>query len=302
MRLSISGASFFVTMLLGIGRALAQPTQEPLPPLPPPSVEPPSQPPPPPAVPPPASSSIAPEGGDVAPAPTQYTYAPPPRGPVMSGEDRTHAPAYSLWLGGSVGLLVYNGGLYQNDVTLPGSSPGLESVGNFVRPGVAFQADIGARLARRYIPYVALELGVLGTGHRFDGTSTGASSTFIGVGFRYLAGDVDSVSFVSDVSMGFRSIQVSNSTGTWAASGFEIFRLGFGADIRLTTHATLTPMVTVTGGTFTDTSGDITFGPNQADGKTHPDFTGHGGIPGLNQDSYWAVVVGCGVHADLFGK
>ena len=311
MRPSISGAAFFVTLLWGAGAALAQPVPQPLPPLPPPSAEPSSrqlpQPPsqPPPALPPPpAPSTPAPEGE--APPPAQYTYTPPPRpvGPSgdMSREEITHAPAYSLWLGGSAGLLIYNGGLYQNDVTLPGSSPGTESVGNFVRPGAAFEADVGARLARRYIPYLAVELGVLGAGRRFGGTSTTASSSFIGVGFRYLAGDVDSVSFASDVSMGFRSLQVSNASGTWTTTGFEIFRLGFGADIRLTTHTTLTPMVTVTGGTFTDTSGNITFAANQADGKMNPDFTGRSGIPSANQDTYWALVIGCGVHFDLLGR
>ncbi len=214
---------------------------------------------------------------------------------MLARADRPHAPEYSLWVGGSLGFLAYNGGLFINNQS------GTETTGNFVRSGAALEADIGARVARRYIPYLMIEQGIMGAGHRFTGTSTSASTQFLGVGFRYLAGDVDTVSFASDVSVGIRKFQVSNSTGTWSTSALEIFRLGFGVDVRLSTWLTITPMVTITGGTPTDTSGNITFAPNQPDLETHPDFTGDSGIPATNQYSYYAIVVGCGVHLDLFG-
>jgi hypothetical protein len=181
------------------------------------------------------------------------------------------------------------------------NSNSVETVGNFVQPGAAVELDVGARLARRYILYVPFELGLVGAGHRFEGTSTGASTTFLGLGLRLLSGDVDSVSFASDVSLGFRTFQVSNASGTWSATGFEFLRLGLGAEIRLSTLLTLSPMITISGGSVTDTSGNITFAPNQGDGLTGPLFHDNASTAG-SQASYYSFVIGCGVHVDLFGK
>lgn len=295
MRANIWAGASLVAVLLLDGSARAQ---QALPPLPPPTAEPPPPPPPPPASEPPPPPAPA-----AAPAPGQYAYAPPPAGPAgLSKAEGTHAPAYSLWLGGGLGLLVYSGGLFVSDPQPAPGSSGIETTADFVRPGLAVQVDVGARLAHRYIPYVTLELGFVGAGRRFDGTPTSASTSFIGTGFRYLAGDANSVSFVGDISFGFRKFQVSNATGTWSASGFEIFRLGFGAEIRLSTRVTLSPMLTLSGGALTDTSGNIQFAPKQPDMQTQPLFNGNAPIPGASQQSYFAIVLGCGVHFDLFGK
>ena len=63
-----------------------------------------------------------------------------------------HAPAYSLWLGGRAGLLAFGGSLYINDTAASGSK---ETTGNVVGPGVGLEIDAGARLAKRYVPYIA---------------------------------------------------------------------------------------------------------------------------------------------------
>jgi hypothetical protein len=291
MRANIRAAVIVASLFL-VGFAGAQ---EELPPLPPPGEPPPPAPPeaqPPPVVPPPPPSAVS----GTPPPPPPYAYGRPLRRRAYVLE-RTHAPTTALWLGGSGGLIAYSGGLYID----PFSTSGVETTGNFVRNGAALQADIGVRLARRYIPYVALELGFVGAGRRFDGTPTSASTSFVGVGFRYLAGDVDSVSFASDISFGWRKFQVSNGSGTWSASGLELFRLGFGADIRLSTRTTISPMITLSGGTLTDTSGNVQFTPNQPDGETQPLFTGGGPIPSDAQQTYFALVFGCGVHVDLLG-
>jgi hypothetical protein len=237
-------------------------------------------------------------GVPAAPPPAQYGYvAPPPGPPQLSAANVTHAPRYALWLGGRLGVLAYGGGMFQdpNGYT--------ETTGNFVSNGAALEVDVGARIERRYIPYVALELGLVGPGHRFDQTSTTAGTSFVGVGIRLLAGDVDNVSFASELSFGFRKLQVSNDTGTWSASAFEFLRLGLGAEIRISTRFTLTPMLTISGGTFTDTSGSINFGPNQGDGLTGtPSYVNNGQIASDYQKTYEAFVIGCGAHFDLIGR
>ena len=228
----------------------------------------------------------------------QYVYvAPPPAGYVMSSADYIHAPRYALWMGARLGVLAYGGSMYQNPSGYD------ETTGNFLTNGLALELNVGARIERRYIPYLVVELGLVGPGHRFEQTSTSAGTSFVGIGLRLLAGNVDNVSFASELSFGFRKMKVSNDSGTWSATGFEFLRLGLGAEIRLTTHFTLTPMLTISGGTLTDTSGSINFGPNQGDGQTGtPDYVNHGQIPSSAQAPYAAFVIGCGAHFDLLGK
>jgi hypothetical protein len=192
----------------------------------------------------------------------------------------------------------YGGGVYVNDPNLGN----VESIGNFIRPGLALELDVGARLARRFIPYLALELGLAGAGHRFDNTQTNAGSSFLGVGVRFLAGDVDNVAFASDLSFGMRQLGVSNGGGSWSASGIELLRLGVGAEIRLASHFALSPMITLSGGSFTDTSGNVAYAPNQPDLATGPAFVNGASIPGAYRTTYYSIVVGCGAHFDLFGR
>src|SRR5438105_3220535 len=130
---------------------------QPLPALPPPPTAPST------AAPTPTPTA-APTETPAPPPPSEGPFVPPPPPPVVYVEPQPleHAPRYSLWLGGRVGLLAYSGGLYVNDPYL-GT---IETTGNFVRPGVGLEVDVGARLARRYIPYFGLELGVMGAGHR----------------------------------------------------------------------------------------------------------------------------------------
>jgi hypothetical protein len=221
---------------------------------------------------------------------------PPPPPVVVRRVDYVHAPPYSLWLGGRLGVLAYGGGMYAN------ANGNTETTGNFITNGLALEVDVGARVARHFIPYLGAELGLVGPGHRFEGTSAKAGTSFVGVGVRMLAGDVDSVSFVSDISFGFRQIQVSSDGSTWSASSFEVLRLGLGADIRLSSRFTLSPLLTLSGGKLTDTSGSVMFAPNQGDSVPGtPDAVNHGQIPAGDQTSYEVVVIGCGAHFDLFG-
>jgi len=287
-----------VLVLLSVALPARAQDAPPLPPLPPPGEPAPPAGAAPPAVPaPPAIPAPpavpAPPAEPRAPAP--YAYAPPPNGSgalALEAEPR-HAPRYALWLGGGLGFIAYSGGFYD----LPGSGD-IETTGDYLKPGLAIQADAGARLARRYIPYLTLEYSIMPAGRRFDGgPRTTATTSFVGIGFRYQMGDVDGVSFPIDVSVGWRKIQVSNSTGTYGVGGLEILRLGVGVDVRLSSRWTISPMLNLSGGTLTDTGGTIQF----ADGSSPP-YTGNGGIPSEATTTYFTVVVGCSAHADLLGK
>ena len=217
--------------------------------------------------------------------------------PPVRRVDYVHAPTYALWAGGRLGVLGYGGGMFQDP------NGNTETTGNFVSNGLALELDVGARIMRHFIPYLGAELGLVGPGHRFDGTSAKAGTSFLGVGFRMLAGDVDNVSFVSDLSIGWRAMQVSNDGSTWSGSGVEILRLGLGADIRLTSHFTLSPLLTISGGKLTDSNGSVTFAPNQGDGLSGtPPYVNNGQIQPGYQVSYESIVVGCGAHFDLFGR
>jgi hypothetical protein len=211
-------------------------------------------------------------------------------------ESNRSAPEYSLWLGGRLGLLTYGGGFYRDP---PGNT--IETTGNFVRPGVGLEVDVGARLASRFIPYLALELGLIGPGHRFDQAGAQASTYFYGVGLRYVAGDVNHIGFAGDLSLGFRTLQITSGSSTWDATGLEIFRLGLGVDIRVQRRITLSPMATLSGGTLTATRGNVNFAPNQGDGRTGPAFAEGSSIPSNSQAGYYTISVGCGIHADLLG-
>jgi hypothetical protein len=281
VKLIFGGCSLaLLAALLAASSALAQ-SDAPLPALPP-------------TPPPPAQSSPKVETAPPPPrAAPVVVYAEPSSRPLVLP---TRAPRYSLWLGGGVGLLAYGGGLYLDNP----STQAQETVGNFVRPGLGVEVDVGARLDRRYIPYLVGELGLVGAGHRFEGVSASANTHFVGVGFRFLAGDVNNVSLVSDLSFGLRQFQVSSNGQTWSATGLELFRVGVGVDIRLTRQLTLSPLLTLSGGSLGSTSGHVSYAPNQGDGVAGTPTFANGSIPGNYQSTYYAVVLGCGGHFDLF--
>jgi hypothetical protein len=286
---------------------------DPLPPLPPPSDAPttaPSQPAPTtpaPQNPPPDSSQpgvqIAPDTApENAPPPTVVIVNPPPqqlqpmRGDGMPDDYKPpkHAPKFSLYTGVNLGVIGYGGSFFTNS----GGNP--ETTGNLVKNGLSFEIDAGARLGYRYIPYVMWEHAFLGAGHRFDGTSTNASSDFVGIGFRLLSFDVDNVAFLSDLAVGFRSVNVSNDTENFKMTSIEIGRLGLGAEIRLSTLFTLSPIARISFGQMTDSTGGITYAANQADKQTGVSFAG--GQINYSPREYFVFGLGCGAQFDFFGK
>ncbi len=277
-------------VLAQAGPLPALPTDQSAPPPAPPPVQPAQQQPPPqygpdPNYPPPSYPPPS-YGYAQSPAPPPVVYTEPPV--------ETHAPKFSLWTGARLGIIGFGNSFFDNEQGQP------ETTGNFVRNGLAAEIDVGARLGKRYTPYVFLEHGFMGKGHRFEGTTATASSDLYGIGFRYTAGDVDSAGFLSELSVGVRTITVSNGSETYKMSGLEIFRLGLGAEIRISTLFVISPMAQLSGGTMTDTKGSITYAPNQGDALTHPTFQNDQQI--IAQRGYLILGLGCGAHFDFFGK
>ena len=178
-----------------------------------------------------------------------------------------------------------------------------ETTGNFLGNGVAPQVDLGARISYRYIPYVYWERGFMGQGHRFEGTDASSTTDFFGVGFRYVSGDVDSVAFLTDLSIGKRVVRVSNGNQSYSMSGLEFFRLGLGAEIRVLTLFALTPLLSVSSGALNDSDGEISFGcaaTSCADQLTRPTYVNGAVIN--NSRAYVVLSAGLGIHFDVFGK
>jgi hypothetical protein len=231
-------------------------------------------------------------GQAVAPA----APVPPPVPPSEPLVHVPHAPQYALWVGPRLSFIAFGLSFYQNERGLA------ETTGNFLGSGLGPQLDLGARLAQRYIPYVFFERGFMGQGRHYEGTGSTSTTDFFGLGFRYLSGDVDTLAFLTEVSIGKRVVRVSNGGDAYSMSGIEFFRLGLGAEIRVSTLFAMSPLLTVSSGSFSDTSGDLPFGcaPNCPGSVNSPTF--RNGQPIDDSKAYVVLSLGVGAHFDVFGK
>jgi hypothetical protein len=202
-------------------------------------------------------------------------------------EAGTHAPDYSLWVGGRVGMIGFGNSFY--------GGPAGDTTGNLVQAGGTLEVDAGARLGKRHVPYIFYEEGLIIPGRRLDGTGATITTRFFGLGFRYTALDPAFIGFLADISLGWRTLSISGNGGTYEISGFETFRLGLGAEIRLSTRFVLSPLAYVSGGVMTTNSGTVMF----RDGTTPP-FTNGANI--TDQRGYLVLGIGIGAHFDLIGK
>jgi len=278
------------------------PPQQQYQPPPPGTYPPPPQQPPPPGYYPPQQQYPPPPPGTYPPPQQQPQYYPPPQPPPRAApppvqyeppEPPTHAPKFSLWVGPRLAYQGFGLSFYRND----DNEHTAETTGNLIGNGVSTQVDVGARISHRYIPYVFYNHGFMLSGHRFDGASDASSSTdFYGVGFRFLSGDVDSVAFLSDISIGRRVITLTNGSDKYEMSGFEFFNLALGAEIRIMTLFTIEPTVSISGGSLNDSKGAVTF----ADGFSHPRYQNGATIDETR--GYILLGAGVGVHFDVFGK
>jgi hypothetical protein len=198
-----------------------------------------------------------------------------------------HAPDWALWLGVRVGAIGFGNSFY--------GGPQAATTGDLAIAGVAFEANVGARLGRRHIPYLFYEQGFYAPGRKLDDGGALPTTRFFGLGFRYVALDPDRIGFVADVAFGWRTLAVYKGRERWELGAFEPFRLGVGVEARLHTRATISLLGWVSGSVMSGSSGSITF-----DGGTHPPY--ENGAAVTNQRAYLILGVGLAAHADLFGK
>ncbi len=226
---------------------------------------------------------------DPAPLPPpEYRYVPAPI-PV-------HAPRFALWAGALVSFSTFGNSFFRNE---NGQS---EVSGNFIKPGIGTELDIGVRLEKRYIPYLMYERHwSLGGGRRFAGADSSSHGEFYGFGFRYLFGNPDFIAGFTDLSFGRRIVSVSSGGESYSMSTFEFLRLGLGAEIRLTSKLTVSPQVTLSSGVMQGTSGTVTYSAaRQGDGLSQPRYQNGQSIE--DTTSYMVFGLGVGAHFDLFGK
>lgn len=262
-----TGVFVAIAVVLGAGSGFAQPdTEEPgsEPVAAPPAANPP----------PPAAASEKPPGpyyseppaGPGAPppaapgqpgAPGQYVYEPPPPyavyEPPPPPKPRHIAPKYALWLGARAGWFIPFGNLWTE-----GDQNGFRvddvKWSQFAAAGPMFELDLGARLGRYYTVFLLWERANLGAGSEEIpalGKQEGGDTDYYALGLRF-SSNPNKVGFLTEINLGYRRFRA-----TWD-SGAELrmteapleFRLGLGADIRLTRFFSLSPLVTLGAGSF----------------------------------------------------
>jgi hypothetical protein len=199
------------------------------------------------------------ESGEAYPpngAPT--IYEPPPPEFVIEPPPPTTphflAPRTAFWFGARVSWFAPFGSAWTDGFY---DGTGLyyrrRALGDYASSGPALELDVGARLSRHYNVFAIWEHAFLGTGsldqHSFGGQKWG-NSNFWGAGLRFST-NPNHAGFLMEVAVGYRDFHAYWSDGTeLALTGSLDARIGVGADIRVTRFFSLSPMITLGGGSF----------------------------------------------------
>jgi hypothetical protein len=197
---------------------------------------------PPPGQPPPAAYEPPPPGYY---GPTPVWEPPPPPKP------KHRAPKTAFWAGARVGYFVPFGNLWQRY-----TPQGYEAVkwSDYASSGPMLELDIGARFSRHYNVFFTWERATLGNGDEAPDANGGqakGSTDYYGIGVRF-SSDADRVGFLTEIDLGWRRFRAEWEDGTtleMSEAPLE-FRIGLGADIRVTTFFSLSPMVSLGAGSF----------------------------------------------------
>jgi hypothetical protein len=207
------------------------------------------------------------------------------------------APWNSLWVGARVGALFPFGNAYatgRDSYYEYGEQwDGMASSGPLV------EGDVGARFGRNFILYGFWEHAWMGKGSDSVwrvpdpgygyGDQNSATTDYPGLGFRW-SSRPNTVGVVIDVGLGYRWFRERWSSGTKIdLQGFGEFRLGLGADVRLTRIVSLTPLLTISSGSFSDRQLTI---PGQ----------GKGDIAGSSSGSHGTLTLSIGGNFDVIGS
>lgn len=204
--------------------------------------------------PPPDGAQRSPSGGPlpIAGQPAPYIYEPPPPAPPMH-----RAPWASLYVGARVGALFPFGYAYSTGRDYY-YDYGEEWAG-LATGGPAIEADLGVRFARSFGLYGFWEHAWMGkgsdpswrapSGSNF-GEQLSATTDFAGLGFRW-SSRPSTVGFLIDLGLGYRWFNEKWASGAkFDLEGFGEFRFGLGADVRLNRLVSLTPLMSVSTGSF----------------------------------------------------
>ena len=196
-----------------------------------------------------------PPGGAYEPPPPGYYYGPPPLyEPPPPPKPKHRAPKTAFWLGARGGYFVPAGALWHRWVG-PGAND-YDEVGwrEYASSGPMLELDVGARVSRHYNVFFTWEHASLGTGTADpgpDGEQTSASTDYYALGLR-ASSNADRVGFLTEINLGWRRFNVEWENGAQLHmydAPLE-FRIGLGADIRVTPFFSLSPMVSLGAGGF----------------------------------------------------
>lgn len=219
--------------------------------------------------------------------------------PPPPPEPRHVAPRTSLWLGVRLGWFFPFGHIYSRAVQVA------EGVYEYYRvpwadyssSGPLLELDVGARLGRHYNLFALWERGELGTAEaspevfRVGSQQSRGDTDFFGVGVR-ASSDADDIGFLTEIALGYRRARSTWDDGTelQLSSGFLEARLGLGADVRLNRSVSLSPMLTVGVGTFSEVEIVDADGRRRDELARIDEYDGHG----------WFTFQ-LGAHFDLLG-
>ena len=203
------------------------------------------------------------------------------------------SPYNSLFVGARVGAFFPFGNAYD---TSPYYNEG-EKWDWLATGGPVIEGDVGMRFGRSFILYGFWEHAWMGkgsdpswraaTGSNF-GDQKSASTDFTGLGFRW-SSRPSTVGFLLDLGLGYRWFREEWASGAkMNLAGFGEFRVGVGADVRLNHLVSLTPLFSLSFGSFGDRTVTIP-------GK------GKGDIDGSYSGSHGTMTLSLGGNFDLFG-
>lgn len=244
-------------------------------------------------------------------------HEPPPPGfgpvyePPPPPEPAHVAPKHALWVGARASFWIPFGSLW-GQCTVYDAYGCLEVATvpfrDFAGPGLALEADVGARVGRAYNVYVGWEHAELQGGQTDfeladeDGNLTAmpasrrAATDLLGLGVRF-SSNPDRIGLLVDMLVGFRVLTAHWDTEDPGAperllmtqAPFE-FRFGAGADIRLNPALSLSPLLTIGSGVFRSIEWELGDESKVDAVASSEDYFAHG----------W-FTIGLGGHFDLFG-